>query len=601
EATEKNNFLNSYQEEQFIEDQTNNDHIHHIYKHLYGDQNIERTRESFPLLVNAYRTQLDYVEQWKNYLITQPYNEAHQQQLESMVKHLTSLENLMTTQLFQRQEFERIDDRILFPTTKPFEIEGYSILTQKYSKNPLRFNNSAPINIDISFDDLPKEKQQTIYDATYTYHHNELKKWITSEDSKRWHTHLYWHILYCRLAFATSLLAGIVMGLGTTYLIVESFAAIPLLATIPLGLFPGIIIPLTLIAGGAYGGLIFNSSIEMILDNPFRKFYQRLRAHEGRPLSLKNKIMMGVTVFLFALTIFLTYCMIGTWITIFQHHAPLFAIFKTLTPYILNHVVPILIGLSVLPFSIQSIANTLENIEDNPGFDHMTERLSAGELFQDLWKALPKNTAELHTLFWKRLIPGFLGITAEQFEQETSGQKKNPYRIVLRLLFEPLKNVFFAGHIGSVAATGDQVEWIPPWISFLANGTFELAEDWDYFNPNHIHRRDTTSLLKNRFNGSEEHEHEDNIPVRILKFLFEPLFRSAAQWDYDHATPEDQAQLSMQQRYEILQGLNPKNPAPKIPAYRVEANHKLFLFRSSNSVSLPMVDACCANKMMLST
>ncbi|PJD92559.1 MAG: hypothetical protein CK424_05530 [Legionella sp.] len=582
--------LNAYATEQFIEHRDHNRQIDAIYQQVYGAE-IERTRDTYPVLVSAYRSQLEYAEQWSNYLHTQPANEAHQTTLNLLNEHASILEQTITEHLFRQTNLnDNMASTISFNSAagiqSRFDFKTMS-LTHKAMKGISL--HGQPLGLD----KLPQRTINNLSKRNYAYHNNELKKWISAADQQQWSTHLWWHKLYSRLAIVASSFSGIVMGLGTTYLIIESFASIPLLAAISLGSFPGIIVPLALIAGGAYGLLIYNSMTEMLVNNPFTKFIDRIKAATQNN-SLKSTLMMGVTAFFFMLTMLLTYCTIGTWLTIFHQHKPLFALMSLLPKIVLNVIIPSLIGLSILPFSIQSIANTLDNIEADPGFNAVITLLATGRLFQSIWDAIPKNALQREAFLYTYLLPKFLGISESEFRQETTLQKWNPYRILYRLLFEPSKTLFFVGHLSSAAVTGDQVEGLSKPTSLLINGGFELAEDYDYLYPNHAHRLDTDTLIKNRFQGSEDHDHDNTIPLRLLNFLFDPLVRRAAQWDYDHDVRAADQKMSVQQRYEKLQGFNPLAVAPEIPKERIQSNHQLFLFKSAMTASAPLKDLCCA-------
>lgn len=590
-------FLKSYSSEQFIENQAHNQYIHAVYQKLYGSDAVERSRENYPLLISIYLSQREHVEQWTNYLRTQPFNEEHQNILNRLNEHVQALEKTMIEHLFH-QNTPVIDIEPVLGFKNP----NIPMINSSFDFRTMHLTNQPIEGID--FDNLPvgleqfnKKKLKMLSKYHYNFHSNELKKWISAEDRQHWRSQLGWHTLYSRLAIAASLFAGIVMGLGTTYLITESFASMPLLAAISLSAFPGIIVPLALIAGGAYGLLIYNSMTDMLLNNPFTKFFDRMRANTQNT-SLKSKLMLGVTTFLFLLTMLLTYCTIGTWLTIFHQHKPLFALMSLLPKVILNIIIPAFIGLSILPFSIQSIANTLDNIEEDPSFNHFIDLWAKGNLFNTIWEAIPKNAAQRDTLLWKYLIPKFLGVSAEEFAQETIEQKWNPYRILLRLLFEPLEKLLFTGHLYSAAVTGDQVEGLSKFWSLVINGGFELVEDYDYLYPNHVHRRDASAMVKNSFQGSDDHNHDNTIPLRLLKYLFDPLIRRAAQWDYDYDAAPIENRRSVQQRYETLQGLKPHTAAPNIPKYRTQANHKLFLFKSGMATSVPLKDLCCTQVAM---
>ncbi|MBP6918035.1 MAG: hypothetical protein KBB94_03895 [Legionellaceae bacterium] len=436
-------------------------------------------------------------------------------------------------------------------------------------------------------------------EKTYEYHRNKLIEWI-APDKADWEKRLTKHTINSRIAFVIAAFSGLIMGIGTTYLIMEAVAVIPWLMILPLSLFPPVIGPLALIAGAAYGLLIYNSLTDILLDNPAKKFIDRIRAISTQEMTFKRVLILSLSLVLFLVTIFLTMCTAGTWLTVFHKTKPLFTWISVIPNVLLNIIIPILIGISVLPFSFQSVSNTLEGLEANPSLDRAINALNPRN-----WRAptgrLPHTWAEasewLSERMWQHWVPDFLGITAAEFALETDMQKKNPYRIMYRLFFEPLRNFIFIGHLVSAGATSDQIEG-HVWLSFWLNFWFECVEDWDWiWGRAHVDDIDTVDLLKERAQKTDDHNHDKNLPMRLLKFVFEPILQRAAQWDNKYRNVARRDVDNVQKRYEKIQGLQPEKPAPVIPAYRKGADFNLFLFKSSMyESSASLRDDCCAPK-----
>ena len=436
-------------------------------------------------------------------------------------------------------------------------------------------------------------------EKTYEFHRNKLIEWI-APDKADWEKRLTQHTINSRIAFVIAAFSGLIMGIGTTYLIMEAVAVIPWLMLLPLSLFPPVIGPLAVIAGAAYGLLIYNSLTDILLDNPAKKFIDRIRAISSQEMTFKRILILSLSLVLFLVTIFLTMCTAGTWLTVFHKTKPLFTWLSVIPNVLLNIIIPILIGISVLPFSFQSVSNTLEGLEANPSLDRAIIALNPRN-----WRAptgrLPHSLAEasewLSERMWQHWVPDFLGITADEFALETDMQKKNPYRIVYRLFFEPLRNFIFIGHLVSAGATSDQIEG-QVWLSFWLNFWFECVEDWDWiWGRAHVDDIDTVDLLKERAQKADDHNHDKNLPMRLLKFVFEPILQRAAQWDNKHRNLGRGDENNVQKRYEKIQGLQPEKPAPVIPEYRKGADFNLFLFKSSlYESSASLRDDCCAPK-----
>lgn len=439
----------------------------------------------------------------------------------------------------------------------------------------------------------------TLGEKTYEYHRNKLIEWI-APDKADWEKRLTKHTINSRMAFVIAAFSGLIMGIGTTYLIMEAVAVIPWLMILPLSLFPPVIGPLAVIAGAAYGLLIYNSLTDILLDNPAKKFIDRIRAISSQEMTFKRVLILSLSLVLFLVTIFLTMCTAGTWLTVFHKTKPLFTWISVIPNVLLNIIIPILIGISVLPFSFQSVSNTLEGLEANPSLDRAINALNLRN-----WRAptgrLPHTWAEasewLSERMWQHWVPDFLGITAAEFARETDMQKKNPYRIMYRLFFEPLRNFIFIGHLVSAGATSDQIEG-QVWLSFWLNFWFECVEDWDWIMGRpHVDDIDTVDLLKERAQKTDDHNHDKNLPMRLLKFVFEPILQRAAQWDNKYRNVARGDVDNVQKRYEKIQGLQPEKPAPVIPAYRKGADFNLFLFKSSMyESSASLRDDCCAPK-----
>ena len=436
-------------------------------------------------------------------------------------------------------------------------------------------------------------------EKTYEYHRNKLIEWI-APDKADWEKRLTKHTINSRMAFVIAAFSGLIMGIGTTYLIMEAVAVIPWLMILPLSLFPPVIGPLAVIAGAAYGLLIYNSLTDILLDNPAKKFIDRIRAISSQEMTFKRVLILSLSLVLFLVTIFLTMCTAGTWLTVFHKTKPLFTWISVIPNVLLNIIIPILIGISVLPFSFQSVSNTLEGLEANPSLDRAINALNLRNWCAPTGR-LPHTWAEasewLSERMWQHWVPDFLGITAAEFARETDMQKKNPYRIMYRLFFEPLRNFIFIGHLVSAGATSDQIEG-QVWLSFWLNFWFECVEDWDWIMGRpHVDDIDTVDLLKERAQKTDDHNHDKNLPMRLLKFVFEPILQRAAQWDNKYRNVARGDVDNVQKRYEKIQGLQPEKPAPVIPAYRKGADFNLFLFKSSMyESSASLRDDCCAPK-----
>ena len=386
------------------------------------------------------------------------------------------------------------------------------------------------------------------------------------------------------------------MGIGTTYLIMDAVASVPWLAGISLTLLPPVVAPMALIAGAAYGLLIYNSLTDMLLEDSVQKFRLKFNEFLTEEMTPKRQLILALSILLFLVSLVLTVCSIGTWVTVFHKTESIFQWIGMMPNVLLNFVIPGFIGLSVLPFSFQSVTNTLDSLELNPNLDSVIEICNPYQWNRFAWR-LPNSIQEvsewLLTKIWDHWIPGFLGISQEEFTAETLGQRLNPWRIIYQLCFQPLRNIIFIGHLVSAGATQDQIQGVPVWVSFWLNFWFECAEDWDWiWGRVHQDKIGTVELVKERVQNADDHNHDKNFPIRLLNFIFSPILWCAAQWAY--ANRVDGEENNIDDYYQKLQGMPPQPNPPNIPAYRKNANFNLFLFKSTIlEPSCVQTDFCC--------
>lgn len=606
---EQSQFLEHYSKEQFMEIPGHHAKIQEILQQL-DEPPTSRPQKDYPLFIRAYVSQCLYMRKLNCYLHTQPANEDSQNELTNMSNHLMKLDEEINDSLFHDVELASVDDKVDFialQTKYSLNLDTMAVSKSQPKRPPKLLLPGMNANIfNKQLSTPPSEDLRILHDAdpiltnlsqqTYQFHRNKLVEWIRA-DKEVWKARLSSHTLYSRLAFLISAFAGLIMGIGTTYLIMEAVAVIPWLAVIPLTMFPPVIAPLALIAGAAHGLLIYNSLTDILLDNPAKKFMDRMRAISWQEMNLKKGLILALSVLLLAVTIFLTICTAGTWLTVFHKTKPLFAFLNVIPNLVLNLIIPILIGISILPFSIQSVTNTLEGLENNPSLDAAIAALDPRTWRAPTWR-LPRTSDEAYQwvsdTIWKQWVPHFLGVTAAEFAEESNTQKWNPYRIIYRLLFKPLRDLIFIGHLLSAGATSDQIEGVPVMFSFWLNVGFECAEDWDWIMGRaHVDNLDTLDLLKERAQKADDHNHDKNLPMMLLNLLFEPILQRAAKWDNDERCKAGKAD-NVEERYAKIKGLKPQEAAPTVPIYRKSADFNLFLFKTSvyeSSVSL--TDSCC--------
>ncbi|MDI9819054.1 MULTISPECIES: hypothetical protein [unclassified Legionella] len=357
-------------------------------------------------------------------------------------------------------------------------------------------------------------------ESRLTDYERELRTWLANNQQGEWQAKLQKHRLGFHAVKAFSVLAATFMGLGTTYLLLETFAAIPLLAAIPFALLPAFIVPMAIIAGAAYGFLTYNAITDMINNNTLGRWYNKLRESLTQKPTLRSVLFTATALLLVALAVALTVCTAGTWWTIAKHTKPLFSWMSKIPGFITGGIT-LFTGTSALAFNLQNTSESLEMVEQ------ATESKPL--------EVVKKNT---------QVKPG---VFERLREKENWLQIINPARLLLKLTFMPLRILLFLGHLISIGVTADRVPGIPEILSALLGIISEGFEDMHYFfghKHHHEHGHDKQSpdsveerkqhrqhLLNEHLSSEHGHDHSADIPTRLLKVIFSPLFALAAFWD----------------------------------------------------------------------
>ncbi|KTD76311.1 hypothetical protein [Legionella waltersii] len=363
-------------------------------------------------------------------------------------------------------------------------------------------------------------KKQTAYAE-------ELQRWLAAHEQAEWNERLEKRRLQFNLVRGFSVTAGLFMGLGTTYLIVEAFTVIPFFAAIPFAFWPVIILPMAVVAGAAYGMLTYNTITDMINNDTVMKWYKKLRDDFKKGITLRNLFLGATAVLLVSLALALTICTAGTWWTIATNARPLFDWMKNMPSFIMGVINPIITGVSAIFFNVQNSAESLQMVDDATNSDHAEKQKQPGLL--------------------TRLGNWFSKLR----EDENWAQIFNPFRIILKLTVTPLRIVLFLGHLLSIAVTADRMPGVPQILAALVAIISEGFEDAHYFfghDHNHDeeehsdhqhehghdhqhHQDDFNKLLKERLDPESGHNHNMDIPTWAIKTIAAPVYALAALWD----------------------------------------------------------------------
>lgn len=312
------------------------------------------------------------------------------------------------------------------------------------------------------------------------------------------------------------ILSSTFMAIGTLYLLNQTFAAIPLLATLPLSVTPFAIVPLAIFAGVAYGYLTYHTLTDMIEHNTFKKMADIFRAPWQNNLSKKERakkaLLCLAVVGLVFLAVALTICTAGTWWTVAKQVHPLLPRMSNIFRAIFAGATAVINGLSSLAFNWQ---NTMESVE---GLTHANEAPHAHHHLRELWDNLR--------------------------QRENLWQIFNPFRLFLLCTIYPLRCIFFLGHVLSIGVTGDRIPNVNMFLSIFLGVFSEMLEDWHYFfgHDHHHHQVNPQPLTAHELlqqHGHEEehnHDHSLDLPTRIIKAVFSPVYVLARLWNWSAKT-----------------------------------------------------------------
>lgn len=328
---------------------------------------------------------------------------------------------------------------------------------------------------------------------------------------------------YIALLFSIS--AGLFMGLGTSYLLVETFTTLPLLAALSASLWPWLIVPMALIAGTAYALLTYNALTDMIAKDTLGNWYRKLKQYWSQPLSLRTGLITLAAVILGVLSIALTIATAGTWWTIAKQARPLFAWMERLPGLIMGVINPVITGLAAIIFNLQNTSESLEMIE---------EALTPTSKDPDQPSPQPR---------FLGFITGIKRRLQKLHQDETWLQMFNPFRLLLLIALTPIRLALFLGHLISVGVTADRVPGVPQILLVFLGVFSECFEDVHYF-----------------FDHSpKDHQHANDLPTRLLTLVCTPLYFLAALWDFlgSRNHPDPQHRLSLTDAWNKQLGIKP--------------------------------------------
>ncbi|QBR85153.1 hypothetical protein E3983_12805 [Legionella israelensis] len=314
-----------------------------------------------------------------------------------------------------------------------------------------------------------------------------------------------------------SLVAGVFMGLGTSYLFAESLAAMPLLSALLAGsVFGGpigiLIASLIVMAGIAYAVQTYNSIMDMVNNEVLQKWYKNIKEKLSKGFTIGNVVRVLAVVTLVILAVALTLCTAGTWFTIAKAAKPLYTWMSKIPGFIMGIISPIVLGLSTGVFCLNNSYESYTELEELTHKDE-NEKHKSG--------------------FFAKIKEGFKNLR----ERENWLQLFNPFRLLLKITVTPIRILLFLGHLTSIGVNADRVPGIPNILTALLGVIAEGFEDLHYFmdlggHHHHHGEKSADELRREHLDAQAGHDHSHDIPTQIVKFIFSPLYFLSAVWDW---------------------------------------------------------------------
>ncbi|GEM_PF-3408799 len=290
---------------------------------------------------------------------------------------------------------------------------------------------------------------------------------------------------------ALSSTAAVLMSLGTIYLLLDTLSILTFFSLSP-AIAPFVIIPLSIIAGIAYGFLTYNSLSEFIFKSEMFDWIKEFTEKFSQAKTYQDPKNIGLAILaasVIVLNIGLTICTAGTWWTIMNQTRPMWHWLKNGVVNVLQVITPTIIAITTLGFNGQ---NTIQTIKE----------------------LMPKTNLHNH-----------------QHTTEKKPAPINPFDYILKFVYFPFRLLMFIGHLISVSVTSDQMPGIPQILAAFFAFVSEFLEDGHYF----LDMEEIKSILGVQADECDHHEHghqHSDIPNYILQLIFSPLFLSAAAYDY---------------------------------------------------------------------
>ncbi|MBA2648351.1 MAG: hypothetical protein H0U75_01925 [Legionella sp.] len=378
------------------------------------------------------------------------------------------------------------------------------------------------------------------------------------------------------------LVAGLFSGLGMPFLFAEFIATSAAFITIPFAVWM-CLLPCCMVGTCM---VTYYSLSKFINHDTIKKWFNVIaQGWSKNGLTFTNVTITAGIIALLILALGLTLCTGGTWMTVASSDS-LVAWVKRLPTFILGVLNPIVVTIYSGIFNIQNIAETLDMLKnmENP------------------------------FISWKKSL---FKIVHSMRNTENWFQRVNPFRIILKITFTPLRIILFLGHLASIAACTDRVPGFSEIWAFFIALINECLEDGHYFfkEAPHIHVFEGGTMiidhgdhvhicmgaddllaeaLMEHLDASHSHNHDTDIPTQILRAVFSPLYLSATLWDWGFGqlnVGNGKVKLTFIQTFKKQMGIEEekvyKEPVELSKGWlREQANYRVEKFKTSHFKNL---------------
>jgi len=331
---------------------------------------------------------------------------------------------------------------------------------------------------------------------------SDLQLWLKNNGQEKLQNLYYSRYYTFHAVKAFSFITMIFMGLSTSYLLAETIASIPWLSAYVAGsvIAPPVIAVLLASSGIAYGLLTYNTVTDIINNKTLSKWYHHIMKQFENGLSFANIMRATASILLVSMAVALTLCTAGTWWTVAKAPVYLYRWTANLPKAVMHTFNPLILAISAGAFNISN----------------------SHETFELLTKPSTKNSKG----WWQKV--------REDLAKENILQKINPFRILLLITVTPLRMILFIGHLASIGVTADRVPGIPNIVSAIFGTGAEWFEDLHYFfgAAHHHTPKNDKERLEAHLSKDAGHHHDNDIPTKLIKFVFLPLYFLSFFWDW---------------------------------------------------------------------